>query len=103
MWWSAEFEYESPIVMIKIKNRVTPCCAQRLAETEVYIGGKLFGKLPDKTESGKWYTISKEAEKETKKDEAEKETKKVEPKKEEPKKEQPKKETQKANQGVVFQ
>jgi len=25
----------------------------------VFIGGKLFGQLPDKTETGKWYTISK--------------------------------------------
>lgn len=42
---------------VEIKNR-GDCCGQRLALTIVMIGNVECGKLPKRTENGKWYTVT---------------------------------------------
>jgi hypothetical protein len=46
------------ITQVRIKNRAN-CCGERLSKTNIFIGDKLCGRIPDipKNHLGKWYTL----------------------------------------------
>jgi len=64
-WWRGHFTekhvwgYDSGAIgvkSVKILNR-KDCCGDRLRNTEVRVGRYSCGKLPAKTETGKWYEV----------------------------------------------
>jgi hypothetical protein len=55
-WWRASFGQNYWIDRVRIRNR-RDCCGQRLAGTEVRIGGEVCGKVEAGTSNGKWYEV----------------------------------------------
>lgn len=57
-WWVAYFKTGNMLVKeVKVLNR-RDCCGDRLRDVTVYVGRYYCGKLPNKTYTGKWYTVT---------------------------------------------
>jgi hypothetical protein len=57
MWWSVRFRGTYNINRIRIRNR-RDCCGGRLAGTRVLVDGKECGRMPGRTQNGRWYEVS---------------------------------------------
>jgi len=46
------------VTQVRIKNR-GDCCGERLSKTNIFIGDKLCGRIPNipKNRNGRWYTL----------------------------------------------
>jgi len=58
-FWKATFANgANTITQVRIKNRAD-CCGERLSKTNIFIGDKLCGRIPNikKNRNGKWYTL----------------------------------------------